>query len=66
MEFELVLNGADWIRELEASENPKAAASSETPEKMALRPAEPTLNLALEVARSRHLASHPIVRRTQQ
>jgi hypothetical protein len=67
MEFELVLNGADWTREINApADSPRAPASSETLATTAPRSAEPTLTLALEVARGRHVASRQIVRRTQQ
>ena len=67
MEFELVLNGADWTHEVESpADSTQAAASGGNPATTAPRSAEPTLTLALEVARGRHVASHAIVQRTQQ
>jgi hypothetical protein len=66
MEFELVLNGADWVREfVPRSDHPTSAQSAETAATSAPPSAEPTLNLTLEVARGRHVASRQIARRTQ-
>jgi hypothetical protein len=66
MEFELVLNGADWMRELE----PAAISSSSSPQAQGARETttaahEPTLTLSLDVARGHHVAQRTIVRRAE-
>jgi manganese oxidase len=67
MEFELVLNGADWMRELEVG---AAGASSGAPQAEGVRDLTtaaqgPTLTLSLDVARGHHVAHRTIVRRTE-
>jgi manganese oxidase len=67
MEFELVLNGADWMQEIEQA---AANASSRTTDSGARLETttslkEPTLTLSLDVARGHHVAQRTIVRRTE-
>jgi manganese oxidase len=64
MEFELVLTGADWMRELGGQTMPPAAESGTTGPVLASDPA-PVLTLSLDVARGHHVARRGIVRRTQ-
>jgi hypothetical protein len=65
MEFELVLNGADWMRELE---RPAVGTVPSTPAEPAAGPtpaaSEPLLTLSLDLARGHHVASRQIVRRS--
>lgn len=63
MEFELVLLGADWIRELEPTGPGSGASASATADGSdAATPEEATLTLSLDIARGHHVASRRIVR----
>ena len=67
MEFELVLNGADWMREIERA---AVGSSSIVPQAEGTRDTttpvqELTLTLSLDVARGHHVAQRTIVRRTE-
>ena len=64
MEFELVLTGADWMREVE-KQAMRPSAETGTTGSEPTSGAAPVLTLSLDVARGHHVAHRTIVRRTQ-
>ena len=67
MEFELVLSGADWMREVElAAANSSLSSLTMVPAPEATsQTREPILTLSLDVGRGHHVAQRTIVRRAQ-
>ena len=64
MKFELLLKGADWMREVEGAARPPIAGQGVSGSERT-SDAAPVLILSLDVARGHHVARHAIARRTQ-